>query len=404
MTTVVNKNVSLTNSASQDVMAIDAFQPSSGDGSTPVAQQMYEQTLTPLKTVTGARTVAAGTSAAIELDGTYVDGQGTTQYRTVYDLIFARPADLFPVSVTGEMLGIINPVYPPISISATEQANHTLALKFLINLMAYPTSKLATDYQAALTAAGQNASKPGDVDAAMATFFAGTKQYQSLTVGHVTAVTTYVNTFAFLWAGASSDLTSFNTAATYYLYKPGTAASGLSSAAPVLVGTLALAKNANAPSPASVTDTNAGYTCTFTDPAGKQTAMFYQAGQFVSDTASDSPNIALKGSYVLKSFFTNDAADTVLMPMVGGQVDGVKVLGTTTAQSAASPHSQLWAFFHPTTFGGWLNVFLSMFGVTWRSTSPPRASCRSAKASSRCGTSTAATSRRRPSSNSCARK
>ena len=102
-------------------------------------------------------TIKAGGNASIELDGTYVDGDGMTQYRTVYELIFARPADLFPVDVTGEVLGIVDPVYPPIGITAADQANHVLALKFLINLMAYPTSTLATNYEAALVAAQQNA-------------------------------------------------------------------------------------------------------------------------------------------------------------------------------------------------------------------------------------------------------
>src|SRR2546422_3368689 len=91
----VNKIVSVTNGSSVDVAPIDAYQPSSGGGATPTARQIYEQTLTALKTTDGAATIKAGTTANIELDGTYVD-QGTTKYRTVYDLIFARPADLFP--------------------------------------------------------------------------------------------------------------------------------------------------------------------------------------------------------------------------------------------------------------------------------------------------------------------
>src|ERR1043166_9541616 len=95
-----------------------------------------------------------------------------------------------------------------------------------------------------------------------------TKQYQSLTIDAVPAVTTYINMFAFLWAGASSDFTSFNQSATYYLYKPGAAAPGPSSAPPNLVGKLSLQKDPNAPSPARVSDTSAVYTCTFTDPSG----------------------------------------------------------------------------------------------------------------------------------------
>src|ERR1043166_480437 len=194
--------------------------------------------------------------------------RGATQYRTLYDLIFARPADLFPVAVTSEMLGLVDPVYPPITIAAADQTKHILALKFLINLMAYPTSNLAASYQAALSSAQQNPAKPGDIDNAMAAFFAGTKQYQSLTIDAVTAVTTYINTFAFLWAGASSDFTSFNQSATYYLYKPGAAAPGPSSAPPNLVGKLSLQEDPNAPPPARVSDTSAVYTCTFTDPSG----------------------------------------------------------------------------------------------------------------------------------------
>ena len=47
---VINKRVSITNAARVDVLPIDAYTASSSDGSLPVAQQMYEQTLTPLKT------------------------------------------------------------------------------------------------------------------------------------------------------------------------------------------------------------------------------------------------------------------------------------------------------------------------------------------------------------------
>jgi hypothetical protein len=72
---------------------------------------MYERTLTPLAAVNGARTIPAGANATIALDGTYADSQGATQYRTVYDLIFARPADLFPVGVTGAAREVHRP-YP----------------------------------------------------------------------------------------------------------------------------------------------------------------------------------------------------------------------------------------------------------------------------------------------------
>ena len=363
MLVAVNKDVTISNNSGVEVVALDAFAASSGSGSTPVAQQMYEQTLTALATTGGARTIAAGATATVALDGTYVDDAGATQYRTLYDLIFARPADLFPVAVTSEMLGLVDPVYPPITIAAADQTKHILALKFLINLMAYPTSNLAASYQAALSSAQQNPAKPGDIDNAMAAFFAGTKQYQSLTIDAVTAVTTYINTFAFLWAGASSDFTSFNQSATYYLYKPGAAASGSSSAPPNLVGKLSLQKDPNAPSPARVSDTSGGYTCTFTDPSGATSPLFYQAGQFVSDPKTDTPGIALKGSYVLKSQLTNDQSDAALVPVITGQVRGVGVLGTTTEQTAASHGSQFAAFFHPTTLGGWINLFASMLGL-----------------------------------------
>jgi hypothetical protein len=364
----INKIVSITNGSSVDVAPIDAYQPSSGDGSTPAAEQMYEQTLTPLRTTDGAATIAAGTTATVTLDGTYLD-QGTAKYRTLYDLIFARPADLFPVKVTGEMLGMLNPVYPPITVAATDEANYALALTFLINLMAYPTSDMAKNYQAAMNSAQQTATKPGDLDTAMAAFFAGTKQYKPLTVGHVTAVTSYVNAFAFLWAGTSSQFASFSDTCTYYLYRPGTPEpapggdSGPPTAVPVLVGTLALAKSPNRPSPAAVTDSNGGYAATFTDAAGATTTMWYQNGQFVSDKTSDTPTIALRGSYVLKSQLTNNTSDTVLVPVMAGQVSGVKVMGTTTEQNEDDLASKLWAFFHPQTFGQWLNFFLAIFGV-----------------------------------------
>jgi hypothetical protein len=76
MLVAVNKDVTISNNSGVEVVALDAFAASSGSGSTPVAQQMYEQTLTALATTGGARTIAAGATATVALDGTYVDDAG----------------------------------------------------------------------------------------------------------------------------------------------------------------------------------------------------------------------------------------------------------------------------------------------------------------------------------------
>lgn len=343
-----NNEVSITNSTNAAVVTLDAYDPST----TPTGKQAYEQPLTLRPTDTGSQTIAAGATAAVPLDPN----------RTIYELIFARPADLFPVQDSSLMQGILSGTYPPLTVAATGPAQLTLALQFFVNLLVYPTSNTAVQYQSILSNATQSGSSSSDIETAINNFFQSTTLYKTLTLDAVVAAQTYARSFAYVWAGFASGFTSFNDSITYYLYSAGTPPANSNQAPPTALGTLVLQKKPNPPNPADPTDRTGAYQMTYTAPGGATTDMFYSGGQFVSDVTSDFPAIALRGTFVLKSSLTNQASDNVIIPLLSGQVNGVQAIGTTYEQDGTQ-HGSFYTFFHPKTFQAWVQLIGTMLGL-----------------------------------------
>lgn len=346
--TVVSPAVSITNNAAAAVVPLDAYDPST----TPSTNQLYELPLTIRATSTGSRTIDAGATATVPLDAT----------RNLYDFLFARPADLFPVQNSALMQNVISGAYPPLTIDAGSAAQAALAMRFYVQILAFPTSNLAVQYAQVLSNATANAQSPEALDAAIAQFFQGTNNYQSLTLDAVVAAQTYTRGFAYVWAGFASDFSSFNDNITFYLYSAGTAPAGSNQAAPSSQGTLVLTKTSSA-AVADPTDRTGGYTITYNPPSGTALPMSYVDGQFDSDPSADFPAIALRGSFLVKSSLTNLASDNVIIPVVSGQVNGVQVLGTTIEQNTPSSPGFFYTFTHPQGFLGWLSVIGSVAGV-----------------------------------------
>ncbi|QGZ42181.1 hypothetical protein GO485_26150 [Pseudoduganella flava] len=311
--------------------------------------------LTLRTTASGSKTIAASSTDTVTLDAN----------RIVYDLIFVRPADLFPVQNSALMADVLSGQYPPLTVAATSPAQLSLALSFYINLLAYPTSTTATQYYAAVSNAAAKGSSASDIESSVAEFFKSTTNFKTLDLNSVVTAQTYARGFPFIWAGFTANFASFNSAITYYLYSPGTAASGSNTAAPTFQGTLAMTRNAAPPNPADPTDRSGAYQISFTPAQGAATPMTFQNGQFVSDD-SDFPSVALRGTFVLKSSLTNNASDNVIVPVLSGTVNGVQVMGTTTKQDTSGgggSDSGFWAFFHPTTFGQYLTLITTFFGL-----------------------------------------
>lgn len=348
-------SIAITNNAAVPVITLDSYDPST----TPSGAQVYGLPLT----VRGT-TIAAGATENVPLDPT----------RMIYDLISARPADLFPIQNTGVEQDIMSGNYDPMTVAATSAANMVLAMQFALDLMVYPSAPMAVQYTAMLNNAMSATSSDG-IDSAASTFFSQFPTYQTLTIDMVVTAQSYISAFAYVWAGFSTStspisFSSFNSSCTYYLYSAGTAAAGSSTAAPVAQGTVTFTKNPSAPTPADPTDPCGGYTIQFVPTSGAAVNLTYLGGQFVSDD-SGFPAIALQGSFVLKSAFTNSTSDGFPIPLLTGQAYNIQVMGTTFQQTGSSSQQNgsssndgsFTAFFDPSTFQGWVEMVSTVLGL-----------------------------------------
>lgn len=342
-------SVSVNNQTNAPVATLDAYS-SSGPVS---GEQIYELPLTMRLTTDGAKIIDAGATANIALDAG----------RSAYDLIFCRPADLFPVLDQPEMQDLLDSNYPPITIPGGSIDQATNALTFYVNLLVNPTSNLATQYYQIVQNATNTGTSGESIDQAVQQFFQGTQNFKNLTLSAVVSAQTYARSFAYVWAGYTANFASFANSITYYLYSAGTPPANSNQAPPSLQGTLTLTKSSSPPSQADPTDRTGAYNIVYTDPNGKTTQMQYSPTGFVSDI-SDFPAIALMGTFITKSSLTNNASDNVIVPILSGTVNGIKVIGVTQKQPDSSSSSDAWgALFHPTTIGEWISLIATMLGL-----------------------------------------
>ncbi|MFJ4344393.1 hypothetical protein [Pseudomonas sp. NPDC089401] len=332
--------LTVTNQSGDALAVVSAY--SDDDAS---AQQVYNQTLSLLKTSSGASTIASTTTADVVLVG--AAGQ------VIFDLLYSRPANLYPVCNATVMT--VGKPPQPLTVTAQDAATLTNAFTFIQTISAYPSSSLAQNYAAAAQSAANSTSNQG-IDSTMSAFFASTSQFKDLDVVSVTTAQTYLSAFPFGWAQSMASYT-------YYLYAPGTASSDSSSASPSLLGSLTLVRKSNPPLPADPTDHSGGYTLAFTDSSNKVTPLFYSDGQFVSSLTDDVPTLCFKGLFTVKSQFSGNTDDTQVLPILHGSIGGVTVLGLNFKLPANDDSNEWYALFHPKSFYQFLQSAAFIVGV-----------------------------------------
>ena len=351
--TSVNTYCTVVNKSSKAVVVLDAYQSATTVPAYYTATG-YQQQLKALPLSTGGTVLAAGATATVTLNDTYVSG-GQTKPSYIYQLLVSEPAGLFPVANVGEVIDFTNETYPDVVITDAEAANMTLGFAFVQNIMAYPGSQLATGFVSAMNSA-QTQSSSTSMVAAVDAYFNSTKSYQGLDFASYLAISTHMKQFAWTWGLDASGTPG----RTYYLYASSDANGGSSGASSSGgQGSVTITLPANAPSPADPTDSNSGYTVTLSNDGS--TTLYFANGQFVDNPNVDIPGICLQGSYALKSTFTQKSTDNVLWPVLVGTVNGVKVIGVSQAPEDAAT-SWLKSLL-PKSFDDLFNDFMKIMGL-----------------------------------------
>jgi len=365
-----SKLCSLTNNTGKDVVValIISDDETASQDAVISANQQFEI----LKTSAGNTIIKNGSSGSVTLDHNYKAGADETGYVQNYDLIVSDTNWLYPLADIAVIQQGSNGTasYAAQTVDATNQAAMSQAFGFYQTFAAYPSSQLATDYMNMLMQAQNAASatadgSPGSAEAVanaientMDSFFKGTVQYKDVTLADIVAVDNYYNNFPCVWA-------QYRDIITYYLY-------GSDGTTAVFSGTLSLVK----PGMVDITKPNAGYTCSFTpavnpadtsktdvDPT-RSVSLTYSGGMFLDDVTTETPAIALKGSFQLEGFFIDDANDNAVIAILTGTVNGFTCIGfditqpappkTTTLQTstptatASSPAAKYWdTLIHP---------------------------------------------------------
>jgi hypothetical protein len=350
-----SKQCAVTNNSSASVVVLT---PSTAEvpGNTDSGSiSVYDQNIEVLPLAEGGMVIAPGKTGTVTLDQQYTDPKtGHLTYSLVYDLLVSTSNWYYPVANLGVMQNIFaTPANFPAQ-TAADQKSMQDADVFYQTIAAYPTSKLAKDYQAAMSGALHSGAGAADgtpnssanVASAIGnganTFFKSTKGFQDVTLANLMAVQSYYDKFPFGWAQYKSI--------TYYLY-------GSVNNTTNFIGTLSLTQ----PAALDLTLPNAGYTCTFTpasDPtdttkfevdASQAKSLTYTGALFVDDINADIPAVALRGTYQLKRLFTQKTTDTQAIVVITGTVDGVVSIGFDSPQSSKDPSSSsFWTtLFHP---------------------------------------------------------
>lgn len=338
----INKNCKITNDSSFDLLVLDAF--NKDDNSIEI---MYEQTLKPLKTNDGEKTITTGKEGTVKLNDYYKDPKThKKEYSFIYDLILADSKSLFPIKDQGEMFSFDKNGYPAIKATKTDSQQMQLAYKFQQYIGAYPTSNLIKDFHSAI----QKATKEKDLDKAMKKFFDKTKEFKKLNMVAYTAVMTYMERYSVIWANNKKSYI-------YYFYGVPATSQNITSHKPSYIGKLTLTKASTAGTDPN--DNSGGYKLTFTDANNQDTKLYYNRGQFVDDLTTDEPNIAVQGSFIQKSSLTHKSKDKTIIPILAGTIDGNQVLGTSVKQDGKGSHKPWYAFMFTKTFQVWFMIIMA---------------------------------------------
>jgi hypothetical protein len=345
----------VTNDTTTAVVVLDAYQ-SATNAATGTPGQGYQQALKTLSLAGGGSVLAAAATGTVTLDDTRTNAQGQTQPNYVYQLLISDAASLFPVMNTSVQVAFETMSYPPVTVTAAAQQNMALALQFVQSIKAYPGSNLAKGFQQAMTTAQAQPTATAMM-ASIAAWFGTTKQFQALDYPSYLAVTTFIDSFAWVWGLADDGVTPDRE---YWIYSAAGAgqqpATGSSSSQAPNLGSIQFAHSGQ--SPADPTDRNSGYTITYTPASGTAQTLTFADGQFVDDPDSDTPAVCLQGSYALKSQFTNNPSDNVLWPVLYGTVNGTQVIAVSQG-----PESWWQQNISDKTFSDWCALGLKILGA-----------------------------------------
>lgn len=347
-----NNQLKITNSTKVDFAVIDSVSKHPDDDPSLALVPVLKL----LKTTTGANSIALGTSAAVTLSDTYTDPKtGKVEPSLLYRLIFSTTDWLVPVNIKGVIQDLITEQYKPITVAEADRQAMQAALQFQIMITVYPTSDLAKNFNAAVSASfstADQAQSGDDVTKSVNAFFKGTKEYSHVTFDMVMAIGSYLDTFPFAWA-------RYQNAMTYYLY------SSDGKNPTKYEGQLTMQRSASGIP--DVTDSNGGYKIVFTDADNKTTNLTYtNQGQLLDDVNVDIPNIALRGTFTLKSRLTGKASDNQIISILTGSIAGTTVLGIDEKQGDNSSNDKrtFWqTLFEPQGAQEIFNSILQISGV-----------------------------------------
>ncbi len=335
----LNKNLAITNNSAVEIAVVDAVASNS-------SQVVYEQTLKKLTTSAGQQSIAAGATGTVVLDD-YHDNAGTPTYSKLYDIIFVKPTNLYPIKSEAQMLDHATQSFAPTSVSDDEVEAMKQAEIFTQTIMANPTSQLAKDYVSVLQSSSDSSDSSGDIDAKVSAFFNNTQQFKKVTLDLLIAVKSYYNTFPMVWTG-------YTNSKTYYFYAS-------DSNTVTDNGSLTI----SVPSTVTTDKSLPGFTFTYTDAKKNSKPLYYVNGQFVDDKSSDVPAICLMGCFTLKSTISKVDTDNAIIPILSGTINNSSVLGydTPLQKDSNGNWSGLYTLLHPKDASGWLQLFMTFSGV-----------------------------------------
>jgi hypothetical protein len=329
---------SITNNSGDAIVIVDAFNTDSSSSA-----QCYAQTLKILPTSTGSQTLADKATATITLNDTFTyNGQQEPQH--CYQLLISRPNSLFPVMDVSEILDSSAQTYPSITVTAAAAKNMKLALNFQQNIMAYPTSSMATSFAQAMNQAASESSVTA-MEQDIADFFNSTENYKGLDLDSYIAMASYLSTFAWLWGIGDDGKTPGRT---YYVYKSAGETGSTS------IGKVVFTQAARTPDP---NDHNSGFTITYIPSSGSSSTLHFNNNTLVNDLKADFPNFCVQGNFALKSTFTGNTNDNIIWPIFSGQISGEQVLLVSDA-----PSTESWWQQHVSskTWKDWLHMLMTV--------------------------------------------
>lgn len=377
MSTVDKSKVcKITNKSDSEIVILSPFVKKEPDS--PNTNNVYGQDIEILEFIDDSssdikvigETLAKDASGDIYLDQLhYNDIEKKDEYSKLYNIIPSTSDWYYPIANIG-IFQNYPPSYDPQVVDTSQEKSINEAATFYQTIAVYPTSKLAKDYQAALSGsvdAGKKAAGTSpdsgknvatSVTQSVNDFFKSTKGFKDVTEESLVAIEGYYDNFLFVWTQKKQTIT-------YYLYSSDGSSTKFE-------GTLTLEK----PATIDITKPSSAYDCTFTPAknpsdttsvdvdSSKAMSLTYSNGLFVNDVNADIPQVALSGNFQIKSLFTQNENDNNIITVITGTVNNITVLGFDSPQKSDDPNSEYWnTLFHPKTAAQIINSIMVLGGL-----------------------------------------